>query len=95
MGFYLFDLISRGWDRSFNKVFKVLFSNVVLISGFDGCLKFVVKLCGFLNSYIEIFNNGKLCMINFIFMFVWVKFIGIVGLIINYGRGFIWEIYLW
>lgn len=96
MGFYLFDLISKGWDRSFNKVFKVVFNNVCLIRGLDGWLVVVVDLFGILNSFVEILNNGKLCILNVIFMFVWIKFKGgCFGFIINYNRGFVWEIYLW
>lgn len=52
MGLYLFNLISRGWDMSFNKVFGVKFSNVGLIKGFDGLFSFLVEFCGVLNSFI-------------------------------------------
>lgn len=36
-----------------------------------------------------------MCVIFVILIFVWIKFNGILGLIINYGIGFVWEIYLW
>lgn len=93
MVIYVFDDEIKIKDFIGNNLLGILL-NVSLVLGFDGCFCGLIFFIGFLNSYIEFLNNGKLDIRCFMIILVWIYYNGRFGFIFNYDWcGF--GVYLW
>lgn len=92
---YFLDRVNGVCDISFCRCLMGWCFNVVYVLGLDGWKDGVMWFFGKVNSYIEIFNNGKLDIVVFISVFMWVYYEGFKGFVVNYRFGFGWGVYIW